>query len=289
MNLMKTKLQHILVLITAPLLPLGSMAQLQLHLPFDTAYTDGSGNLISPDISGFGRDAYLNLAASNTLYGVSGATIVPGGISGNALQLDGVNDFARVLAWSGISGSGARSIVLWVKQSSSVANPNDIWVGWGNPGTPARVRWDFGLQNSVDNAMRVELNASFAASPAGATIADNQWHQVAVTYAAAATNVSFYFDGSLFGTATFSATPVATDISGSLGIAIGAGIREVASTLGNANRFVNGLIDDVRIYNTALTAGEIYDLYVNIPEPTTGALLLGGFLALAAWRGLRRK
>lgn len=69
----------------------------------------------------------------------------------------------------------------------------------------------------------------------------------------------------------------------------GAGIREVASTLGSANRFVNGLIDDVRIYNTVLTAGEIQNLYANIPEPTTVALVVGGFLALAAWRELRRK
>jgi hypothetical protein len=285
MNNLKSK-SLLLLLACAPWL---ACAQLQLHLPFDTFSVNGGGNVVSPDASGFGRDAYLNLAASNTLYGVSGASIAAGGISGNALLLDGVNDFARVLGWSGVSGSGARSIVLWVKQASSVANPNDLWLGWGRTDGTARVRWDFGLQNALDNSMRVELNSGFAASASGATIGDNQWHQVAVTYAAAATSVSFYFDGSLFGTATFSANPVATDITGNLGIAIGAGIREVAAVNGNANRFVGGMIDELRIYDAQLSATDVQNLYLAVvPEPTTLSLLgLGGLVCCWARRPRR--
>lgn len=275
--------------ITAALLsPFLAIGQLQLYLPFDDSFTDGGGNLISPDASGFGRDAYLNLAATNATYGISGAAIVPGGVLGSGLQLDGVNDFARVLNWSGVSGNGARSIVMWVKESSSTANPNDIWVGWGSPGTSARVRWDFGLQNSVDNTMRVELNSGFAASPAGTTIADGNWHQVAVTYGDAATSVSFYFDGLLYGTGNFSANPLATDITGNLGIAIGAGIREVAAPTGSANRFVNGKIDEVRIYDVQLSGDDVLALYSAVPEPAALALFGLGGLALCFRRFVRR-
>lgn len=284
MNTPKRFLTAIIVTLAAP-----TWAGLQLWLPFDSSSLVGP-NLISPDASGFGRDAYLNLAATNVAYGSSGASILAGGgISGGALQLDGVNDFARVLNWSGISGSGARSIVLWVNEPSSTLNPNDIWVGWGRTDATARIRWDFGLHNSVDNTMRVELNSGFAASPAGTAIANGNWHQVAVTYAAAATTVSFYLDGSLFGTGTFSANPVNTDISGNLGIAIGAGIREVAASNGNVNRFVNGLIDDVRIFDNELTPTEISDLYTStVPEPTTVSLAALGAAALFLRRRARK-
>lgn len=279
----------LLVAALAALAPTLAMGQLQLHLPFDTATTDGSGNLISPDASGFGRSAYLNLAASNAVYGVSGATILPNARNGGgALQLDGVNDFARVLDWSGVSGSAARTIALWVKQPSSVTNPNDIWVGWGDPGGSARVRWDFGLANASDAGMRLELNSGFA-QLTGTPIANDDWHHVAVSYADGGTAVAFYLDGVLYGTANFSTTPVNTVTAGNLGIAIGAGIRETTASNGNAARFVNGLIDDVRIYSTDLTAAQIEGLYLStVPEPSAAALLGLGALALALRRARRQ-
>jgi hypothetical protein len=40
-----------------------------------------------------------------------------------------------------------------------------------------------------------------------------------------------------------------------------------------ADRYYDGLLDDMRIYNNALTASEIQQLY-NVPEPAT-LLLLG--------------
>lgn len=264
-------------------------AGLQLWLPFDTSSTVGA-NLISPDASGFGRDAYLNLAATNVAYGTSGATILGGArVGGGALQLDGINDFARVLNWSGVSGSGTRTVSLWVNQPSSTANPNDLWVGWGKTDATARIRWDFGLNNSSDAAMRVELNSGAAASPTGATLADGNWHMMTVTYASAATSVSFYLDGNLYGTGNFSANPVNTDTSGNLGIALGAGIREVAATTGNANRFVSGLIDDVRIYDNELTSGDVLNLYAStVPEPATVSLLALGAAGLFLCRRARK-
>jgi hypothetical protein len=283
---MKFRSQLILtvVLASAP----AAFGQLQLHLPFDSANTDGGGNLISPDASGFGRNAYLNLAASNAVYGVSGASIVSGArAGGGALQLDGVNDFARVLGWSGLSGSAARTLSLWVKEPASTANPNDIWAGWGDTGGSARVRWDFGLANSSAAGMRLELNSGFA-SFSGATIGDDAWHMVTVTYAAAATGLSFYLDGNLYGTATFSSGAPNTITTGNLGIAIGAGIREVAAANGNAARFVNGLIDDLRIYDTELTAGDVQTLYLTtVPEPSAVALFGLGGLALLLRRPRR--
>lgn len=278
---------HLTLAVVLTLAP-AAFGQLQLHLPFDSATTDGGGNLISPDASGFGRNAFLNLAASNAVYGVSGARIVAGArAGGGALQLDGVNDFARVLNWNGISGNAARTLSLWVKEPASTTNPNDIWAGWGDTSGSARVRWDFGLANSTAAGMRLELNSGFATLN-GATIGDDTWHMVTVTYATAATGLTFYLDGTLYGTATFSTGAPNTITTGNLGIAIGAGIREVAASNGNAARFVAGLIDDVRIYDTELTAGDVQNLYLTtVPEPSAAALLGLGGLALALRRARR--
>lgn len=277
--------------LTALALGLGltARANLELWLPFNTSYVDGSGLLISPDASGNGRHAYLNLAATNVNFGTSGASILANArAGGGALQLDGINDFARVLDWSGISGGHARTISLWVKQPATTTNPNDIWVGWGDPGAATAVRWDFGLANSSSADMRLEANAKAAQSTTGATIADDTWHMATVTYEAGANAVTFYLDGSLFGSVNFNnATPINTVTTGDLGIIIGAGIREATAT-GNANRFVNGLLDDVRIYSTALSATEVQDLYLlTIPEPSSLALLALGGLALFVTRRRR--
>ena len=207
--------------------------------------------------------------------------------AGGALQLDGVNDFARVLNWNGISGNAARTLSLWGKEPASTASPNDIWAGWGDTSGSARVRWDFGLANSTAAGMRLELNSGFA-SLNGASIGDDAWHMVTVTYATAATGLTFYLDGTLYGTATFSTGAPNTITAGNLGIAIGAGIREVAAPNGNAARFVAGLIDDVRIYDTELTAGDVQNLYLTtVPEPSAAALLGLGGLALALRRARR--
>ena len=47
-----------------------------------------------------------------------------------------------------------------------------------------------------------------------------------------------------------------------------------------------GLVDDVRIYDTALTASEISSL-VAVPEPTTAGVLALGAIALGARRRTR--
>lgn len=265
-------------------LGLAARADLELWLPFDASSWVGP-NLISPDASSHGRAPYLNLAASNATYGVSGAVIVPDArAGGGALQLDGVNDFARVLDWSGVSGNGARTISRWVKQPASTANPNDIWVGWGDPGGAARVRWDFGLGNGTDASMRVELNAGFS-QLGWAWVGDDTWHMVTVTYGASGGGPAFYLDGNYYGAAEFTAAPPNTITAGNLGIAIGAGIREVAAANGNANRFVGGLLDDVRIYSRALSTAEVRDLYLAIvPEPSSGALFALGAAAFLVRR-----
>lgn len=58
---------------------------------------------------------------------------------------------------------------------------------------------------------------------------------------------------------------------------------------GDAERMFDGAIDDVRIYNRALTASEINAVYT-VPEPSTLTIFaIGGLCSLAyAWRRRKR-
>jgi len=251
---MKSKISQALLLLATFAVP--APAALVAHYTFDTNANDSSGS---------GYHATLHNDAS-----INGS----GGRFGGALALDGVNDFASThngtsATWSGISGADARSIGLWIKAEggAQASSANDILVGWGDPGAGSRVRFDFGLGNSNDSLLRAELNAGFAQSSAATTnLRNGEWHHVAVTFTDNGTSATFYVNGKLENTASFTSTPLVTTTTGDLGIYIGTGVREGSGAngldlqsvnSGNLARFFQGLIDDVGIWSSALGATEI--------------------------------
>jgi hypothetical protein len=78
------------------------------------------------------------------------------------------------------------------------------------------------------------------------------WYYIAGVYNAATSQVSFYVNGVLQSTVSASAAPFNA-----------AGHTEIgrAKYFGNPTDFVNGCIDNVRIYQSALTAAQIANLY----------------------------
>jgi hypothetical protein len=87
-----------------------------------------------------------------------------------------------------------------------------------------------------------------------ATVNAGGWHFVAVTYAGGtyvSGAMSFYVDGALKSTAWASGvTPATAGTSGYIS-------KHYSSSFG----YFDGLIDDVRIYNRAFSAGEIAAMY----------------------------
>ena len=110
---------------------------------------------------------------------------------------------------------------------------------------------------------------------------DNQWHHIAGTYDVSDTGqeLKLYIDGMLEG-----AFNVGTYAANSRDVNIGAACVFVGCNFSN-KRFYNGLIDDLRISDTALTADQFLNASTEIPAPAAIAL----FAAAVAGMGLKRR
>lgn len=216
-----------------------SRADLILHYEGDNS---------SLDSSGYGHDGALG----------NGATYAPGRI-GQAFSFDGTDDFLAGPVIPQINPTSF-SIALWVKGAPE--GGNRLLADSSHGGTRAgSVNWEgFALQlignNRVDFAFG--NGSTFPHVTSTSVVADNTFHHVAATFDGSL--MSMYVDGSLENTTNFTGTPMVS----------GRPFR-----LGNhdqlTSRALNGLLDDVRLYNDVLTAGEVRNL-ANVPEPNTGAI-----------------
>jgi hypothetical protein len=170
---------------------------------------------------------------------VYGATWTTGQING-ALSFDGVNDYVDVGNDSSLKTTGDLTIHAWIKaQKNRACIYSHSWTGWG---------LGFGIgNNNYDGRLGFYTQTHGHWIEAGGSLADDTWHQVAATLEG--TMVRLYTDGIEIGSDT--GTPAA-NLNG-IGL-IG---------LYNYDWFFGGVIDDVKIFNRALPAPEIQQLYNN--------------------------
>jgi len=130
-----------------------------------------------------------------------------------------------------------------------------------------------------EHKIEFSVNSSWNRVESNYELNDGQWHHVVGVYdgTLASGNIKLYVDGVLQ-TMNFDHTDNIVDIPESLTI----GSNNAGCSSGFAPDHFEGVIDDIRIYNRALSGAEVTELYL-IPEPTT--LLLLGFGAVM----LRRK
>lgn len=198
---------------------------------------------------------------------------------GSATALDGVDDIVTT-GYAGISGGAARSVAAWIRYPVQSQTDFDGILSYGNNTTGNR--WTFRISDAaavVANRLRLEISG--AGVYGGTNLNDGLWHHVAVVQSGnTLASVQLYVDGipeTLFYNGTGSGAVVNTLVTGVNNVALG------GSNHGTNYNF-QGSLDEVRMYDSALTQAEVQALM--IPEPGSAALL-GGVLSLALLRRRR--
>ncbi|MBT3044278.1 MAG: VCBS repeat-containing protein, partial [Candidatus Thiodiazotropha sp. (ex Codakia orbicularis)] len=215
------------------------------HWTLDSNAADSSGN---------SHDGTLTNGASIDNPGSSNP------IGGGNLNLDGFNDFVQLNTHvSAFSDLSEGTIAAWINTSYSGAQAMfsitdtadfDSFVVFGMDN--GRIFFD--VANNSFYSLSVETNASYA---------DGSWHHVAVTVDGSGNSIYidgvevslaglFYRDGNS-STSSFFSSVTSLD-----SMAIG-NLRGAGGYTG----FFNGLQDDVRVYDRALSASDIADLLSN--------------------------
>ena len=178
-----------------------------------------------------------------TLAGANGyySTGKSGGWAG---YFNGSNDYVNVSSTAAI-GSSNFTVTLWVNSSnSSQVNANVL--GKPDTGTSANVNYQFWLGSNGSDARFYTGNGStYQSLDLSAPLSNSNWHQWVIV--ANGAQLIQYVDGQKLGSATQTLTPA----SNASPLQIGGGL----------NYYYNGSINNVRIYNRALSATQIAAMY----------------------------
>jgi uncharacterized protein YrrD len=190
---------------------------------------ESSGTVASDSVGG--NDGTLN---GDPVWWPSGGKI------GGALEFDGVGDYVEVAGYKGISGGNPRTVSAWVKVESTGSTFSIV--RWGTEAISGGV-WSNVI--NADGKLRAAVVGGSVVG--GTTINDNTWHHVAIVLPdkedVKVEDILLYVDGE----------QESTTISlGSQTIDTAVGMDVLISLDGSV-----GLLDDVRIYNYALSEGEI--------------------------------
>ncbi|HQG49024.1 MAG TPA: LamG domain-containing protein, partial [Sedimentisphaerales bacterium] len=186
------------------------------------------------DSSGKGRNGSLK-----------GAPMFVAGKAGQAISLNGTADYVNIDGYKGILADAAGvqqplTLTAWIKTAT---NGRDI-IAWGTNAGGQRMNF------RVDTVLRVEHGGGNIRGTNGPSLIDNEWHHVAATVPQGGRimDVLLYVDG--MNVTPPSTTTAAFNLQPDIDVVIGQGGTQ-------GSRFFLGLIDEVRIYDRVLSAGEI--------------------------------
>ncbi len=162
---------------------------------------------------------------------------------GNALDFDGSNEYVTT-SYSGVTGTNPRTVEAWIQISASGGN---TILSYGTNG--AGEKWSFRVS---DEELLIGSSVGFMQT-SGANVNDGSWHHVAVTWASGnIEDAVLYIDAVKQTSITVS--------SGSTTINTGISNLFIGRDISTAGDFT-GTIDEVRVWNKALTESQILSIY----------------------------
>jgi len=187
-----------------------------------------------------------------------------------AMSFNGTDQYIQATS-SIVTGNNSRSFSLWYKTSSSAAQ---IPLSIGGPtDTTSSSQFAYCLNRYSSNTQAAIFGKSNDTSAFTVpNTSDGNWHHLVVTYDQSSLKV--YIDGNLEATPSLPSSNYAT----SSGLTIG--------SWSDNNRFFNGSIDEVAVFNKALSLSEVGLIYdaTNDNPGKTGDLFTGGLASsLVYW------
>ncbi len=188
-----------------------------------------------------------------------------------AAYFDGIDDYISIAASPGITFSGTFSIAFRFLTTSTALQVLMSKSDWTGAGAPDNFQYQIGINggsvlpsNSLFFATSHKascITSTFFAShySYGTNANNNQWYCVVLTFENGLKKV--YMNGSLISSTTITGTSLNNAIDSCPG-----GTLRIGSWWQNDPRWFKGLIDDVRIYNRALSALEADSLCNLKPE-----------------------
>jgi hypothetical protein len=169
---------------------------------------------------------------------VNGATRTASGRFGRALSFDGINDRVDVPDAASLDLTNAMTLEAWVRPSSNSGWQTALLKERGTAGHVYALYASNGA-TPITESYLTSYNGATAPNP----LALNTWTHLASTYDG--TTLRLYVNGTQVATKAFSGAMAATASPLRIG--------------GNAvwGEYFTGLIDEVRVYNRALSATEI--------------------------------
>ncbi len=175
-----------------------------------------------------------------TLYGEP-AWQPTGGKFAGALEFDGIDDYVST-PFVLNPAKGSFSISAWIKGGA----PGQVMISQRDVGRDPGNMWLM-ADASYGRLMTRLMHPPFPPLVSESVITDDQWHHIGLVYDIVGLHRYLYTDG----------TQVAKDSDFVGGVGSDGGLYIGADKTLDAAGFFSGLIDDVRIYNRALSEGQI--------------------------------
>ena len=212
---------------------------------------DEVSGTVAADSSGNGNDGTV----------VGGAQWVSGYIDG-AIDFDGDDDYIDCGHDPVFNTAGEMTVATWLTVRS-------VPTAWASVVAKGEYSWRLSCEN-LQPMFHFGITIWSATNPSiagGTAVGFNEWHHVAGTYDGA--NINVYLDGSLDGTIA-TTSPIGVNAANVL----------IGENPEAAGRNWDGMIDDVRIYNRALSQAELGELMprqlkATLPNPADKSALTG--------------
>jgi len=197
-------------------------------------FDEGKGSVVT-DSTGNGHDGKIE----------KGAKWVNGRF-GKALEFDGADDWVSVPHSKNLGFASGKSFTITVHYKGSQLGGSLFGKGYEDKSQalPWYLLWNDGSSPKVTLFLRDEAGASFRADGTS-EVADDKWHFVAAVADASKGKSSIWIDGKKEAEADFNKKS-------------GYGTSEGVVAIGrHYDRYTKGIIDDVALFNVALTSDDI--------------------------------